>query len=100
MKLHPVTIRFDDDLYNKIIEAKGDKPIAEFCREVLSSSLKNRAGTRDTELVQQLRTENEYLRSELRSAHELVTQAQMVSMTLTKALPEPKEKKRWRWWRK
>jgi hypothetical protein len=94
--MHAITIRFSDEQFDRINETRGDRAISEFCREVLGGALENRTGSQggslQADLVDQLRAENEYLRKELSRAQELTSQAQAVSLSLTKQLPGGVEK--------
>jgi hypothetical protein len=101
-EMRPITIRVSDDLLSQINEERGDKPTASFCRDALSAYILHQSDVKaNTSEYASLLKENTYLRSKLDEMAKLLSQAQAVSLSLTKQLPGEvaKAKKWWQFWR-
>lgn len=116
--MHTFSIRLDDDNLKKLDSAKGDKPRAEYVREVLIEHLthlnepmahhqephENRKEP-PNELIKTLQEEVAYLRSKLDDANKriddalkLLHQEQILHLHAQRQLTAP-EKKWWKFWK-
>ncbi len=90
------SIRLEEELYQKLEGARGEKTKPEFIREVLMKHLERTSEEPSDEI--------EYLRSENAKLLELLAREQAVSLQVQKLITESKEeitkKAWWQFWKK
>jgi hypothetical protein len=100
--MHAITIRLGDEEYNWLNEQRGNMSAASFCRDALLAS---KSGAGDANVMQSdaryiilLQTQVKELRDELKEMRTLLSQAQAISLSLTKQLPGEVAKAKRHWW--